>query len=99
MNALNEVRKHERAPNGTRNLVRREAVHPDRASSQSEPLFLTVAEVAALLRTSTKAVYAMAERGQLTGVTRLGRRLLFRRDLLLQWLCQKSNAIAEGEKR
>jgi excisionase family DNA binding protein len=52
-------------------------------------VLLTVTEVAELLRTSRNAVYAMSERGQLPGVTRIGRRLLFRRDALLDWLDQK----------
>jgi excisionase family DNA binding protein len=52
-------------------------------------LLLTPNEVAALLRTTRKAVYAKTERGQLPGVTRIGRRLLFRRDMLLHWLDQK----------
>lgn len=54
------------------------------------PLLLNVDEVADLLRTSRKAVYAMVDRRQLPGVTRLGRRVLFRSDLLLDWLRQKS---------
>ena len=55
-----------------------------RAEAESAmPMFLTVDEVADLLRTSRKAVYSMIERGQLPGVTRIGRRLLIRsRDLL-----------------
>ncbi len=50
------------------------------------PLLLTVAETADLLRTSRKAIYAMASRGLLPGVTRLGRRVLIRRDELIRWL-------------
>ena len=50
------------------------------------PVFLTVDEVAALLRTSRKAVYSMIERERLPGVSRIGRRLLVRRDLLLDFL-------------
>ena len=61
-----------------------------------EALLLTVEEVGALLRTSRKAVYTMAARGQLVGVTRIGRRLLFRRDLLLDWLGQKSAPSLKG---
>ena len=53
------------------------------------PMLLTADETADLLRTSRKAVYAMSERGQLPGVTRIGRRLLVRRDVLLDWLDQK----------
>jgi excisionase family DNA binding protein len=40
------------------------------------------------LRTTRAAIYAMTERGQLPGVTRIGRRLLFRRHELIQWLDQ-----------
>lgn len=50
------------------------------------PYMLTVADVADLLRTTPKAVYSMIDRGFLPGVTRVGRRLLIRRDDLLQWL-------------
>ncbi|MDC3958525.1 helix-turn-helix domain-containing protein [Polyangium jinanense] len=75
--------------------------HPDRAHAESAsdrsastsstpdgplPILLTPDEVAALLRTTRKAVYAMAERGTLPGVVRLGRRVLFHRDNLLSWL-------------
>jgi excisionase family DNA binding protein len=63
---------------------------PVRAVPGERPLLLTVDEVAGLLRTSRKAIYAMAERGQLPGVTRIGRRLLFRTDTLVDWLRQKS---------
>ena len=55
----------------------------------SRRLLLNVDEVADLLRTSRKAVYALVDRRQLPGVTRLGRRVLFRSDLLLDWLNQK----------
>jgi len=55
----------------------------------ASPLLFTVTETAELLRTSPKAIYAMVARGQLPGVIRIGRRLLFRRDALLDWLDQK----------
>jgi excisionase family DNA binding protein len=53
------------------------------------PLFLTVDDAAELLRTTRRAVYAMVERRQLPGVVRLRRRVLFRSDVLLDWLDQK----------
>lgn len=53
------------------------------------PLLLTADEAAALLRKTRTAIYAMVERGQLPGVTRVGRSLLFHRDQLLDWLDQK----------
>ena len=52
----------------------------------SLPLLLTVDETAALLRTTPKAVYLMIHRGQLPGVTRVGKRVLVRRDDLVAWL-------------
>ena len=53
------------------------------------PTLLTPYEVAALLRTSTKAVYSMIARGLLPGVVRIGRRILLREEALLHWLSQK----------
>ena len=53
------------------------------------PLLLTVDEAAELLRTSRRAIYMMLERHQLPGVTRIGRRVLFRSADLLDWLDQK----------
>lgn len=44
-----------------------------------DAVLLTVEEVGALLRTSRKAIYVMAERGAIPGAVRIGRRLLFRR--------------------
>lgn len=53
------------------------------------PLLLTADETAALLRTTRKAIYTMAERAQLPGVVRLGRRILVNRADLLRWLDEK----------
>ena len=57
---------------------------------------LTIPEVAAILRTTRKAVYAMAERGQLPGLVRVRRRLLVRQDDLLDWL-HRSRAASPKE--
>ena len=54
------------------------------------PPYLLVDEVATLLRTTRKAVYTMVERHQLPGVTRVRRRVLVHRDVLLHWLRQES---------
>jgi excisionase family DNA binding protein len=42
------------------------------------PMLLTVADVADLLRTTRRAIYAMLERGQLPGVIRIRRHVLIR---------------------
>ena len=60
----------------------------DPPTARIEPILYTVQEVATLLRTSSKAVYMMVDRAQLPGVVRIGRRLLFRRSNMLQWLDQ-----------
>lgn len=53
------------------------------------PVLLTVGEAADLLRTTRRAIYVMVERRQLPGLIRIGRRVLFRADDLLDWLDQK----------
>jgi excisionase family DNA binding protein len=58
-------------------------------SRDSVPVLLTVDEAAALLRTTRRAIYAMIERRQIAGVTRIRRRVLFRANDLLHWLDQK----------
>jgi excisionase family DNA binding protein len=63
------------------------------------PTLLTIGEVAGLLRTSRKAIYAMAERGQLAGAIHIGRRLLVRRDDLFSWLDERRAASPGGTRR
>ena len=55
----------------------------------NQPILLNADETAELLRTTRRAIYAMVERRQLPGITRIGRRVLFRRADLLDWLDQK----------
>ena len=50
------------------------------------PHLLTADEVAKFLRVSRKAVYCMVDRGEIPGVTRIGRRVRFHRDSLFAWL-------------
>jgi excisionase family DNA binding protein len=59
------------------------------SGTRSMPMLLTVDDAADLLRTTKRAVYAMIERRQLPGITRIGRRVLLRADDLLHWLDQK----------
>jgi len=63
------------------------------------PVLFTVAEAAELLRTTPTAIYAMVARAQLPGVTRIGRRVLFRSADLLDWLDQKRAPSPEGVRR
>jgi len=67
--------------------------------SQRAPEFFTVQEVAEILRTSRAAIYAMVERGQLRGVTRIGRRILIQREALLNWLHERRAPSPEGDRR
>ena len=74
----------------------------DRKGLRSEPgpSYLTVYEVADVLRTSRKAIYAMIELHQIPGVTRIGRRLLIHERSLLQWLDQQgADAAAKDVRR
>jgi excisionase family DNA binding protein len=67
----------------------RRAPHDERRRERTLPVLITVDEAADLLRTSRRAIYMMLERRQLPGVTRIGRRVLFRSADLLNWLDQK----------
>ncbi|MCC6667188.1 MAG: hypothetical protein IT375_25805 [Polyangiaceae bacterium] len=59
---------------------------PAPTDEKALPLLLLPAEVAGLLRTTDKAIYAKVERGLLAGVVRDGTRILFDRDVLLREL-------------
>ena len=94
-----KTRRHDRVVRVERRAVMGAAWRFDDALTHSEdsstlntsfiPRLLTITEVAELLRTTQKAVYAMAARGQLPGVIRLGRRVLVRADVLVDYLDQK----------
>jgi excisionase family DNA binding protein len=63
------------------------------------PMLLTADEAATLLRTTKKAIYVMAGRRRLPGVTHVGRRVLVRRDDLLDWLDQNRRAPSLKESK
>ncbi len=67
----------------------RPVARPQTPSPAPLPELADVGEVAAWLRTSPKAVYAMVERAQLPGAVRIGRRLLFDRATLVHWLSER----------
>lgn len=71
--------------------MRRNGVSTAMPQQPDVPTLLTSGEVADLLRTTRKAVYAMVERRQIPGVIRLGRRVLFQQRALVDWLGQKSS--------
>jgi len=50
---------------------------------------MTAAEVADVLRTSRKVVYEMVRLGRLPGVIRIGRKVLLRRDRLVEFLLER----------
>lgn len=70
-------------------VMRNAGQHSDFPQPPSLPRLLTIDDVASLLRTTRRAIYAMVERHQLPGVIRIRRRVLFRADDLLDWLDQK----------
>lgn len=63
------------------------------------PLLLTADEVAALLRTTRKAIYAKVERGQIPHVRISSRSLLFDRDELLRWMDERRAPSPGGSRR
>ncbi len=63
------------------------------------PVLLTADEVACLLRTTRAAIYALAERGGLPGIARIGRRLLVRREVLLRSLFEGRAPSPRGTRR
>jgi excisionase family DNA binding protein len=67
----------------------RTSPHDERRRERTLPVLITVDEAADLLRTTRRAIYIMLDRHQLPGVTRIGRRVLFRSADLLNWLDQK----------
>ena len=56
------------------------------------PILSTADEVASLLRTKRRVIYEKARLG-LFGITRIDRRLLFRRDRLLQFLRERESSV------
>ncbi|PTL75525.1 helix-turn-helix domain-containing protein [Vitiosangium sp. GDMCC 1.1324] len=57
---------------------------PTEAGSNA-PEFLTVEEVAALLRVNRKTLYESIRRGEVPGAVHLGRTVRLRRSVLLSW--------------
>jgi predicted DNA-binding transcriptional regulator AlpA len=63
------------------------------------PDLVDAKEVAAWLRTTRKAVYLMADRALLPPSIRIGRRLLWERSVLVEWLAGKRVASLNGDER
>lgn len=56
------------------------------------PYLMTADELGEFLRRSRRAIYTMKDRGQLPRPVRIGRRVLFRRNDVLEWLDAKLRA-------
>jgi len=82
-----------------RNFASLHSGAPVAGGPEALPVLMTVDDVAQLLRTSNRAIYAMIERRQLPGIVRIGRRVLFRTADLLDWLHQKSAPSHRSEQR
>jgi excisionase family DNA binding protein len=57
---------------------------------------MTVGDVADLLRTTPKAVYNMRYRGEIPGAVKIGSRLRFRREAVLEWVGRASLSSGAG---
>ena len=57
------------------------------------PVMLTANEVAEVLRTSRAVIYEMVRLGKLPGVVHLGRKVLVRRDRLLEFLRERESSV------
>jgi excisionase family DNA binding protein len=88
--------RHRDNRDGTRRFV---AEGRPTTSVIADEILLTPHEAASLLRTSRKAIYTMVERAAIPGAVRIGRRLLFQRETLLDWLRQKSASSLERPTR
>lgn len=66
-----------------------QSLHPASDGATVLPALLTADDVARVLRTTRRAIYAMVEREQLPAPVRVGRRLLLREDDLARWLESK----------
>lgn len=85
------------AAGSSRHFARARAIAARLKPETPEPIpLMTPDEVARVLRTSRAAVYKMQERGQLPGVRRIGRRLLFDRATLLDWMGQNPTSSLNG---
>ena len=82
--------------------ARSDELRPDNTSSPSDyyglPPVLTVEEVASFLRLNPKTVYQAVADRQLPA-RRVGKRLVFLRDALLEWLRSKERVLPRRRKR
>jgi excisionase family DNA binding protein len=62
-------------------------------------ILLTVEEMAELLRTTSSGIYQMVARQQLPGVIRIGRRVLFDREVVIDWLRHRCSAPSDRSGR
>jgi excisionase family DNA binding protein len=88
------------SPQPSQEIPERRMSHRDRPSFDAEDLdagFFTVAELAALTRSSTVTIYRQFEKGLIPG-TKLGGRIIFSRKKIAAWLTAHSSG-PELQKR
>ena len=63
------------------------------------PSFMTVEELAALMRVDRKTLYLAIERGEVPGVARLGRNIRIRRRVVADWLGGKAHVLCSSRSQ
>ncbi len=86
------IRVHFPSAVGLNRMLGQPKVEPPCVDFEGMPYLLTPKEVATLLRTTVGAIYARVERGQIAGVVKQGRRVLFHRDAVRRVLDREANA-------
>ena len=61
--------------------------------------FMTIEEVAELLRISSRSVYNMAQTGELPGAIKIGNQWRINRELLMEWTMEQATKAPDKSKK